>query len=148
MKKSITINSGSILPTDIIRFIKPIDEDERERLVERYGDDAANFNIALQFADKTTKLAVQTLDQVREQGVGLVNIGGDRHVVADNIKQTSPFTKEQADKLTDDRGYTLNQKFRSRVDTTAGTLLSTATPAQIMERRGKVIDTAPQPANS
>lgn len=149
MGNSITINSGTVLPTDAVRFIKPIDEEERARLITRYGDDAGNFNIALQFADKTTKLATQTLDEIREQGVALVNIGSERHVVADNIRQASPFTRADAEKLSGEQGYTLNQKFRSRVDTTAGTLLSLATPAQIMDRRAKALGRSggPQAAN-
>lgn len=140
MNKYIKINSGSIIPTDTIRFVRPIETQERTRLVERYGDDAANFNISIQFADKSTKLARETLDQVRGQGIALVNIGTNRHVVAANIKEASPFTKDAAEKLTGEKGYTLNQSFRARVETTAGTLLSSATPQQIMDRRAKAID--------
>jgi hypothetical protein len=33
--------------------------------------------------------------------------------------------------------YTLNQAFRAKVDTKAGTMLSSATPVQIMDRRAK-----------
>lgn len=139
MNKSIKINSGTIIPADTIRFVRPIDDAERTRLVERYGEDASAFNISIQFADKSTKLARETLDAVRAQGIGLVNIGAERHVVAANIKQASPFTKDEAAKLTGEKGYTLNQTFRSRVETTAGALLSSATPAQIMDRRAKAL---------
>ena len=142
MKNSLTINAGSVVPVDTIRFIRPIDAEERTRLVERYGKDAADFNIAIQFADKSTKLAKQSLDDVRGQGIGLVNVGADRHVVAANIKRADPFTKDDAAKLVGERGYTLSQTFRSRVETTAGTVLSSATPAQIMERRSKAIETS------
>ena len=140
MTKTLKINSGSLIPTDTIRFIRPIDADERTRLVERYGDDAAGFSISIQFADKSTKLAVESLDEVRGQGIGLVNIGSDRHVVAANIKEAKPFTRDDADKLTSDKGYTLNQSFRSRVETTAGALLSSATPEQVMSRRAKALE--------
>ena len=140
MNKSIKINSGSLIPTDTIRFVRPIEGEERARLVERYGEDASGFNVAIHFADKSTKLAIQTLDEVRDQGIGLVNVGANRHVVAANIKSADPFTKDDAEKLSNEKGYTINQTFRSRVTTTAGTLLSSATPAQIMERRAKALD--------
>lgn len=140
MTKTLKINSGSLIPADTIRFIRPIDPEERTRLVERYGDDAAGFKISIQFADKATKLAVDSLDEVRGQGIGLVNIGSDRHVVASNIKEASPFTKDDADKLAGDKGYTLNQTFRSRIETTAGALLSSATPEQVMSRRAKALE--------
>ena len=142
MKNSLTINAGSVVPVDTIRFIRPIGAEERTRLVERYGEDAADFNISLYFADKSTKLAKQSLDDVRGQGIGLVNVGADRHVVAANIKRADPFTKDDAAKLVGERGYTLSQTFRSRVETTADTVLSSATPAQIMERRSKAIETS------
>ncbi|MCH9808286.1 MAG: hypothetical protein K0U74_11190 [Alphaproteobacteria bacterium] len=140
MTKTLKINSGSLIPADTIRFIRPIDAEERTRLVERYGDDAAGFKISIQFADKSTKLAVDSLDEVRGQGIGLVNIGSDRHVVASNIKEASPFTKDDAEKLAGDKGYTLNQTFRSRIETTAGALLSSATPEQVMSRRAKAME--------
>lgn len=140
MSNYIEINSGSMVPTDTIRFIKPIDDEERARIAERYGVDGRNFNVSIQFADKSTKLAAETIDEIRGQGVSLVNIGGDRHVVAQNIKSASPFSKDDARKLSEDRGYTLAQTFRSRIDTTAGTLLSSATPTQVLDRRAKAIE--------
>lgn len=141
MSNSIKINNGSLVPADTIRFMRPIEDDERARLVERYGEDAAGFNVSIQFADKTTKLATQTLDDVRAQGIGLVNIGAHRHVIAANIKSADPFTTADAKKLTEDKGFQMNQTFRSRVETTAGTLLSSATPEQVMQRRAKALDT-------
>ena len=146
MTKSIKINSGNLIPADTIRFIRPIDDEERARLVERYGADASGFNVSIQFADRSSKLATQTLDELRAQGIGLVNIGANRHVVAENIKQAAPFNAEDAKKLTEGKGYQITQTFRSRVDTTAGPLLSSATPEQVMQRRAKALagPTAPQ----
>ena len=46
----------------------------------------------------------------------------------------------RAKKLSDDRGYSLSQTFRSRIGTTAGILLSSATPAQVMDRRTKAVE--------
>ena len=150
MRKSIKINSGSIIPTDTIRFIRPIDEQERARIAERYGVDGANFNTSIQFADKSTKLAVETLDELRAQGLPLVDIGADRHVVATNIRSADPFTHKDATALADKGGYTITQEFKSRVETSAGTVLSSLTPEQVVDRRGRAIDTAtngpkPQP---
>ena len=142
MTNSLKINSGSMVPTDTIRFIKPIDDEERGRIAERYDVDGGNYNVSIQFADKSSKLATETLDEIRAQGVALINIGANRHVVAHNIRSADPFTKDDAQKLSEGRGYTLSQTFRSRIDTTAGTLLSSATPAQIMERRAKALESA------
>lgn len=136
MSSFIQINNNTTLPIDTIRFIRTIDKDERERIIERYGVDAADFKISIQFADKSTKLALETIDQLRRQGVGLVDIGGGRHVVVANIKSARPFTNKDAGKI-GERGYSVSQDFKSRVETTAGAVLSSATPTQIMERRAR-----------
>ena len=140
MTKSIKINSDSIIPADTVRFIRPVGDEERQRIIERYGEEAAGFNISIQFADKSTKLATQSLDDVREQGVALVNVGAERFVPALNIRAASPFTKDDAAKLTDAKGYTMSQTFRSRVETSAGVILSSATPDQVIDRRAKALE--------
>ncbi len=139
MTKTLILNQSLAVPTDTIRFIRPVDDAERQRIAERYKMDASGFNLSVQFHDKTNRLATQTLADLRDQGIGLVNIGAGRHVVAANIKSAEPFTKDDAAKA-EDNGCTLSQTFRARVVTTAGTVLSSATPAQLMERRAKVLD--------
>lgn len=143
MSSILRINAENIIPVDTIRFIKVLTVDERARIAERYDVDGSAFNVSIQFADKSVKLATETIDEVRGQGVALVNIGADRHVVAQNIKSAAPFTRDDAKKLMEGRDYTLSQTFRSRIDTTAGALLSSATPTQIMERRAKALEVVP-----
>lgn len=147
MSKTLKINGDTILPVHNIRTIRPITDDERTKMAERYGkpvEDFAGKNITIQFADKTSRTAELTLDQVRAQGVPLVNAGSERYVPAANIKEAKPFTKADADKLKGDGDYTLTQTFRSRVETTAGTLLSSATPQQIVERAAKALEAPTQ----
>lgn len=100
--------------------------------------------VSIEFADKSNKTADLTLDDVRAQGVALVNVGNERYVPAANIRSADPFSKEDAAKLKDSGDYTLSQTFRSRVDTTAGTVLSSATPQQIIDRAAKALETAGQ----
>ncbi|NJK31387.1 MAG: hypothetical protein HC927_02625 [Deltaproteobacteria bacterium] len=52
--------------------------------------------------------------------------------------------KADAEKLKESGEFTLQQTFRSRVETTAGTLLSSATAQQIVERAAKALETAGQ----
>jgi len=61
-------------------------------------------------------------------------------VPAANIREASPFTRDDAARLTDKKGYTMGQTFRSRVDTTAGVILSSATPGQDIDRRAKALE--------
>jgi hypothetical protein len=145
MSKTLKINGSTILPVHNIRTIKPITDDERVRMADKYGkpvEDFADKRISIQFADKTSKTAELSLEDVRAQGVALVNAGAERYVPAANIKSAEAFSKEDAAKLTEGSDYTLTQTFRSRVDTTAGTILSSATAQQIIERAAKALETA------
>jgi hypothetical protein len=147
MSKTLKINGGTVVPVHNIRTIRPITDDERAKMAEKYGKPVTDFagkKITIQFADKSSKTADITLDQVREQGVSLVNTGAERYVPAVNIKSADVFSKDDATKLKADGDYTLTQTFRSRVETTAGTLLSTATAQQIIERAAKALETTGQ----
>lgn len=136
---TLKINGTRIVPVDTIRFIKPMTDEDRSRAGGKLEIDASKFNVRIEFSDKSTKLAVETIDQIERLGVGLVNIGADRHVPAVNIKAAEAWSKEDAAKLKDRGDYTLAQEFRSRVETTSGTILSTATAEQVMERRSKAL---------
>lgn len=138
------------VPVDTIRLIRPLsDEDKnkaKDNLKENRGIDidTKRINVRIEFADKSSKLARETLDALREQGVGLVNMGGDRYVPAANITAAEAFTKEDAERLKGE-DYTLAQTFRAKVETRAGSILSSATPQQVMDRRAKALE---MPANS
>lgn len=140
-----------VVPLDTVRLIRPLtDEDKikaQESLKEKRGIDidTGRINIRIEFADKSSKLARETIDAIEKQGVGLVNVGAERYVPAVNITGAEAFTKEDAERLKSD-DYTLNQVFRAKVETRAGTLLSSATPAQVMDRRAKALDIGQSPA--
>lgn len=147
MSKTLKINATTVVPVHNIRAIRPITEEERNKMAEKYGKPVTEFatkKITIQFADKSSKTADIDLDDVRKQGVGLVNTGNDRYVPAANIKSAEVFSKDDAAKLTADGDYTLTQTFRSRVETTAGTILSSATAQQIIERAAKALETSGQ----
>lgn len=133
------------VPVDTVRLVRPLTEEDKtkakESLKENRGIDIdpKRINVRIEFADKSSKLARETLDALRDQGVGLVNMGGDRYVPAANITAAEAFTKDDAERLKGE-DYTLGQTFRAKVETRAGTLLSSATPAQVMDRRAKALD--------
>lgn len=132
------------VPVDTIRLIRPMtDEDKakaKESLKENRGIDIdpKRINVRIEFADKTSKLARETVDTLKEQ-VGLINLGGDRFVPAINVTAAEAFTKDDAERLKGE-DYTLSQTFRAKVETRAGTVLSSATPAQVMDRRAKALE--------
>ena len=137
-----------IVPLDTVRLVKPLSEEDKERTKENLKEkrgidiDTDRLTIRIEFADRTSKLARETLDDLRQQGVALVNMGAERFVPAANITGAEAFSNEDAERLKGEE-YTLNQAFRAKVDTKAGTLLSSATPVQIMDRRAKALGEAP-----
>lgn len=144
---------AKVVPLDTVRLIKPMTDDDKARakvsLKEKRGIDIdeARVNIRIEFGDKSSKLAQESIEALREQGVALVNLGSDRYVPATNITGAEVFSKEDGDRLKGE-DYTLKQTFRCKVDTRAGTVLSSATPAQIMDRRSKAMEALPANSNN
>lgn len=142
-----------VVPLDTVRLIRPMSDEDKERTKESLREkrgidiDTARVSIRIEFGDKTSKLARESLDDIKEQGVALVNLGSDRYVPATNITGAEAFSKEDADRLKGE-DYTLKQTFRSKVETRAGTVLSSATPVQIMERRSKSMEAVPANSNN
>lgn len=132
------------VPVDTVRLIRPLTEDDKvkakESLKEKKGVeiDTSRVCVRIEFSDKSSKLARESLDALKEQGVGLVNLGSDRFVPAVNITAAEVFSKDDADRLKGE-DYTLGQTFRAKVETRAGTVLSSATPVQVMDRRAKAL---------
>lgn len=144
MSKSLKVNNSMVVPVHNIRSIRPVTDEDRARMTEKYGKDVADKKISIEFADKTVKTSALDLDAVRAQGVALVNIGNDRFVPAANIKSAEALSKDDIEKLKEGGKYTLTQTFRSRVETTAGSLLSSATPQQVIDRAAKALETPGQ----
>ena len=125
-----------IVPLDTVRLVRPLSEEDKERTKESLKEkrgidiDPSRLSIRIEFADRTSKLARESLDDLKGQGVPLVNMGADRFVPATNITGAEAFSSEDAERLKGEE-YTLNQAFRSKVDTKAGTMLSSATPVQV-----------------
>ena len=118
-----------IVPLGTVRLVRPMTDEDKERAKESLKEkrgidiDAARVNIRIEFGDKSSKLAQETLDALREQGVALVNLGSERYAPATNITGVEAFSREDADRLKGE-DYTLKQTFRSKVETRAGSLSS------------------------
>ncbi|MDX2287261.1 MAG: hypothetical protein NW217_00350 [Hyphomicrobiaceae bacterium] len=148
MSKSLKLNETMVVPVYNIRTIRPVTDEDRARMTEKYGKDVADKRISIEFADKSVKTSSLDLDAVRAQGVALVNIGSDRFVPAANIKAAEALSKDEIEKLKEGGKYTLTQTFRSRVETTAGSLLSSATPEQVIDRAAKALEMPGQGAKA
>lgn len=148
-----TTHDGTVktVPLDTVRLVKPMTAEDKARAKDKLKEktgidlDADRVAVRIEFADKSSKLAREALDAIRGQGVALVNLGSERYAPAANITAAEAFTKDDAERLKSAE-YDLKQTFRSKVETRAGTILSSATPAQVMERRARALEATPAAA--
>lgn len=140
MTNMLIINGGTAIPVSNVRRIRPVTDDDRARITKHtdYVEDAAKFNTQIQFADRSQKLATDTVEQIRAQGIPLVNLGNETYVPAANIKLAQAFTEQDAANAKA-RNVTLSETFRSRVDTVAGQVLSSMEPIDVINAREKAL---------
>ncbi len=136
---SLKINGKTTIPLDTILRIVPLSDQDRMNITEKLENiDASQYNTRVEFKRGKSKLAVETLDDIRKQGIALVNLGKERFVPALNILSATDFTKDDT-KALEEKDYVLKNTFRSAVNTVAGRILSQATPEQVIARRDKAL---------
>jgi len=141
MSNTLKLSNGNVIVISDIRTIQPMSEEDQARLSERLDVDGSQFNARITLANKTTQLARETIDELKAKGIALVNLGHDRFVPAANIMIAKPFSKAQAEALSE-KGYKLGHTFRATIETTAGIVLSTGHPQQVMDRKVKAMELA------
>lgn len=137
MSSSIKLNGKEYIPVDTIKRFRPLTDEDKAKASERLEIDATVFNTRVDYKDGSQSLARETIDDIKGM-LAVVNIGADRFVPAANIIKAEAFTKDDAAKA-EGKGITLGHTFRSRVETTAGPVLSLATAQQIIDRRAKAL---------
>ena len=144
MANAIKINGDTYIPTENIKFVRPLTADDQARISAYYGTDKRPFDgtqfntqINVTNSDKPI-LTRETADELSTMGLALVNLGNGKLVPANNIISTRKLDKAGCDALKD-KGYNLEGIFRSSVDTTGGLMLSKGTPEQILQRREKAL---------
>lgn len=95
------LGDGSAVHMANIRKISALFDEDRARIAAKYGDndkfDAAAFKaqIELQGAMKP-KLAKRSIEEFREDGLELVDVGAGQYVLKTNIKFFGPFDAQNA----------------------------------------------------
>lgn len=138
MSTTLKLSNGNVIALSDIKTMQPMNEADQASLSERLEVDGSQFNTRITLANKTTQLARETIDQLKQQGIGLVDLGDNRFVPAANIMVAKPFSAAQAEALSK-KGYKLDQTFNATVETTAGIVLATGHPQQVMDRKVKAL---------
>lgn len=154
MRDYITVNGGLRIPLDLIRSIRAIDADEQARISAAYKDiDGSQFHTKIEYDRDAVKDAAamrlpsvvrETTEAIRSQ-VPMVNVGSMIFVQAYALTARELTDEDRAwiaarqENFGDDRQKTT---YRSKVTTPGGTVWSTGTPDQIMDRRSKSLAAA------
>lgn len=138
MSNTLKLSNGNVIVVSDIKMIQPLTEADQAGLSERLEVDGSQFHARITLGNKSTQLARETVDQLKAQGIALVDIGQDRFVPAANIMVAKPFSENQAKSLAD-KGYKLGQEFKSTIETTAGIVLSTGQPQHVMDRKVRAL---------
>lgn len=146
MTTRVKMSNGQIIPTDNIKMFRVMTDQDRENIKAKYGTDASGFKVQVTFADKSQK---SFSDEVAKDGnvwkindVPLVNLGGNKFVVADEIKDAREL---KADDIKSS-GITTERTFHAAVHLkSGGQVWSTGHATQILDRRDNAVGRGAEP---
>ena len=98
--------------------------------------DADRFETRIDFADKSKFFVPDTVQEIAAQGVKLVLIDDDNNVfvIGENLKKAKNITEDDRTKFHERTGRQMRTDFLSRLETKAGTVLSTVRADIVLKR--------------
>lgn len=139
MTDSIKVNGNTYYSVADIKMVRTIPGHEREAIAARYGVPAEKFQSKLTFADGRSKLVQESIADLEGKGLALVDAGNGRMIVAQNIVGAKDFSPEERAAM-EERGYTLNDAFKTSVETRAGLVLATTDPGSVMSLKARALE--------
>ena len=132
-KTTLKINGNTFIAVSEIKEIKPLTDEDRERLkTDLPHVDAAKFNTRIETSSRV-RFAKEGIDDL---DIALVEFVPGRYVPAANIESATVISKEEQAKLAADKRYNLKQAFTSRVELSSGKIkLSTISADRVMNNR-------------
>ena len=137
MSNSIKYNDSKQISVDMVRRLDKMSDQDRERMGTNLGIDASAFQTRIVLATGNEKRARTTVEEFSRQ-VPLVELAPDRYVIARNIIAAAPLPQDRPAQLKKNGGQ-LNHDFKSAVETLAGTVWSTATVDEVMQRKAAAL---------
>ena len=129
------INTDELVPLHSVRRISAITDKDRESLA-KLGDhvDAERFAMRIDYANGKKGYAPETAEDIRAQGVELLEIADDSFIPAANIVKARNLTAADRSDFEQKLGWAMRADFRSQVETRAGMVLATVDAAAVMNR--------------
>lgn len=144
--KYLSINDGELVPMDTIKRLSIIDDAERQSLSQLGPNvDAYRFNTRIETADGKKAYAPETVNDIAQQGVGLVSVNEGSFIPAQNILKARNISDMDRSQFQQSTGREMPQAFVAQIDTKAGMVLSTQTAEQVLDSRSRVQTRASKP---
>ena len=135
MTEYIKINGGEHVHLSDVKRLRTISDSDRTSLAS-LGDhvDADRFNTRIDHANNSTSYAPETVADIAEQGVALVQVDKEAFVPKDNINRTRDLTEQDRQDFEQKTGRVLRSDFKSQIETRAGRVLATVDSGTVMRR--------------
>jgi len=134
MSDHIIINDGEFVPIERVKRIREVSAEDRASLAKLGNHvDADRFNVRLDYADGGKSYAPESVDDIAKQ-VAIVQLDEDTFAPLQNIKKVKALNEQDRVRFEDRTGNPMREDFKSRIETSAGNMLSTADGETIMRR--------------
>ena len=134
MSAHLEINDGNFIHISSVKRLRLITEKDRDSL-SSLGQhvDADKYSTRIDYRDGTRSYAQETIDEIADQGIALVDIGDGTFVPRDNIIRTRNISAEDRQSFENRLGRPMAAKFRSQLESKAGKILSAKSAKEIMQ---------------
>ncbi|MEL6667047.1 MAG: hypothetical protein AAFQ24_13035 [Pseudomonadota bacterium] len=138
--KYLSINSGELTPLEDVKRVSIVTETERLSLSELGPHvDASRFNTKIETSDGQKSFAPETINEITEQGVGLVRVNEGAYVPAENIQKARNLTDNDRDRFSERTGREMSEAYVSQIETKAGTVLAIEPAEQVLDNRSHAL---------
>jgi len=136
----IKVNSDEYMRVQDIRRVRPVDDIDREAL-KKFNDkiEPEKFNTQIDTAKHGKIYVEETLSDLSKQGVSFVKISDRSYVPVDNVIKAKDLTDKDRAAFKASTSRDIHSAFKSRVETTAGNVLSDKSAKIVMAKLGKPI---------
>ena len=137
-KQFMSINEGELLPLHRVRRVMPVTKKDIESLSDLNDQiDVSKFNSKVDIAKQGEFFVSQTLADFKKQGINMVQVSQRAYVPTDNIVKARDLTEQDRSKFKESTNRQMSDAFKSRLETTAGTVLADVSAREVLGRMSK-----------
>lgn len=132
------LNDGELVPLHTIRRVSIATEKDIYSL-QKLNDqmDFTKFNCKVDISKKGEFYATQTVADFKKQGINFVQVSDRSYVPTDNIISARDLNTKDRESFHKNTTRALPDSFKSKLDTTAGTVLADVSAREVLGRMTK-----------